>query len=71
MKIINCNFVEVVAVVQLMRCADTRFRNYCRILVLKPRLIITYFLVCNASERLNKILGIWKIAKISDVLYKS
>lgn len=53
MKIINCNFVEVVAVVQLMRCADTRFRN-CRILVLKHLgniLFVHTFLVCNASER--------------------
>lgn len=30
-----------------------------------------YFLVCNVSECLNKILGIWKIVKISDVFYKN
>lgn len=34
-------------------------------------LLSTYCLVCNASECLNKIPGIWKIEKISDVLYKN
>lgn len=34
-------------------------------------LLSIYCLVCNVSECLNKILGIWKIEKISDVFYKN
>lgn len=50
MKIlINCDFVEVVAVVQLMKCTDKRFRN-CHILVLKPRFIIIYEIFCEVHS---------------------
>lgn len=55
MKIINCNFVEVVAVVQLMRHTIQKL-SYTRVKTtiynyLGNILFVHTFLVCNASER--------------------